>query len=390
MKTLPTLRLLSLAGIGSLIAASSFAQQDGSYYYGGLSVGESRARVDEARYANSLLGGGQATTVLSTDSRGKAFKLFGGYQMNRYFGVEGGFFDLGQFGFQTSNVPAGTLNGQIKVQGVNLDVVGTVPLTDSFSAFGRAGVQFARTRDSFDGTAVPGGANRGDRGANPKIGLGLQYDFSPSMSVRAEAEHYRLNDAVGNHSAANVYSVSVLFPFGRTPAPAPRAMAAPAYVAPAPAPAPVVAEAPAPAPVVAVAPVAPPVVAPAKRRVSFSAESLFTFDKSAVKPEGKAALDSFSKEVEGTQFDKITVEGHTDRLGSTAYNQRLSQERAEAVKGYLVTEGKVDATKISAVGMSESAPVTKPEDCVGTKASPKLIACLQPDRRVEVEVTGTR
>jgi len=86
----------------------------------------------------------------------------------------------------------------------------------------------------------------------------------------------------------------------------------------------------------------------------------------------------------------ITVEGHTDRLGSPAYNQKLSLQRAESVKSYLVTPGGIDAAKISAVGKGESVPVTKPGECKGNKPSPKLIACLQPDRRVEVEVIGTR
>ena len=86
----------------------------------------------------------------------------------------------------------------------------------------------------------------------------------------------------------------------------------------------------------------------------------------------------------------ITVEGHTDRLGSTAYNQRLSAQRTEAVKAHLVSSGGLAAAKVSAAGKGESAPVTKPEEWKGNKQSPKLIACLQPDRRVEVEVTGTR
>ena len=109
-----------------------------------------------------------------------------------------------------------------------------------------------------------------------------------------------------------------------------------------------------------------------------------------VRPEGRAALDKFAQELKGPEFDVITVEGHTDRLGSTAYNQRLSTQRAEAVKAYLVTSGGVAAPKVAAVGKGEAAPVTKPEDCKGSKPNPKLIACLQPDRRVEVEVVGTR
>jgi OOP family OmpA-OmpF porin len=142
---------------------------------------------------------------------------------------------------------------------------------------------------------------------------------------------------------------------------------------------------------VVAAPVAPVVVAPPeRRRVSFSAESLFTFDKSELRPEGKAALDRFAGELAGTRFETITVEGHTDRLGSQVYNQKLSQRRADAVKDYLVASGKVDAGKVSSVGASESKPITKAEDCKGSKPSPKLIACLQPDRRVEIEVVGTR
>jgi len=101
------------------------------------------------------------------------------------------------------------------------------------------------------------------------------------------------------------------------------------------------------------------------------------------------ALDQFAHELAGTHFDAITVEGHTDRLGSQAYNQKLSMRRAEAVKSYLVSAGGVDAGRVSAVGKGESQPVTKAEDCRGAKPNPKLIACLQPDRRVDVEVSGT-
>ena len=109
-----------------------------------------------------------------------------------------------------------------------------------------------------------------------------------------------------------------------------------------------------------------------------------------IRPEGKEALDKFARELSGTQFDVIAVEGFTDRIGSLAYNDKLSSRRAEAVKAYLVASGGIDATKITAVGKGESNPVTKPDECKGNKASAKLIACLQPDRRVDVEVSGTR
>ena len=396
MTSLHTLRLLSIAGLGSLLATSTLAQE-GGYSYGGLSIGQSRAKIDEARITASLLGAGLSTSAMSRDESGQGFKVFGGYQFNRNFALEAGYFNLGKFGFTSTTVPAGTLSGGIKLQGLNLDLVGTLPLTERLSAIARVGGQYARTRDTFTG----GGAvtvlnpNPSARSFNAKVGAGLQYEFSRSFLMRAEAERYRINDAVGNRGDVNMYSLSLVFPFGRAPAAAPRVAAAPAYVAPAPvyvapAPAPVVVPAPPPPPVVAVAKVAPVVLPPVRRRVSFEADSLFTFDKSVVRPDGKLALDKFAQELQGTQFDVITVEGHTDRLGSTAYNQRLSTQRAEAVKAYLVSSGGVPGPKISAVGKGETAPVTKAQDCVGSKPTPKLIACLQPDRRVEVEVSGTR
>lgn len=387
MKTTQPLRFLSLAGIGSLMAACAApaAAQEGSYYYGGLSVGRSQARIDEERINASLLAAGLTTTGMSKDERDVAYKLFGGYQFNRHVAVEAGYFNLGKFGFTSTTTPAGTLNGQIRLQGLNLDLVGTLPLTENLSAIGRIGAQAANARDRFSGTGAVAVQNANPRKTevNYKLGAGLQYAFSPSLLMRAEAERYRVNDAVGNRGDVNLFSVSLIIPFGRAPAVVARAPA-PAYVAPAPEPMP------APAPVVAAAPVAPVVLPPERRRVSFSADSLFSFDKSEIRNEGKAELDGFAKQLQGTRFDVVTVEGHTDRLGSNVYNQRLSEQRANSVKNYLVTSGGVDSSKVSAIGKGESTPVTKPEDCKGDKPSPKLIACLQPDRRVDVEVTGTR
>ena len=384
MKRTPAFRLLSLAGLGALFAASSFAQE-GGYAYGGLSIGQSRAKIDEPRITASLLSGGLTTTSMSRDERDTAYKIFGGWQFNRHVALEAGYFKLGEFGFTSTTTPAGTLTGQIKLQGMNLDLVGTLPLGERWSAQARVGAQSAQARDTFSGTGAVSvlNPNPSKRETNFKIGAGLQYELTRSLFVRAEIERYRINDAVGNHGDVNVASLSLVVPFGRAPASVPRAMTVPHDVAPSPRPV----EAPV---VVAAAPVAPPVVAPQRRRVSFSADSLFTFDRSTIRPEGKTALDTFANELKGTEFSVISVDGHTDRLGSQIYNQKLSAQRAEAVKAYLVSAGGIDSAKISAVGKSESQPVTKPDDCKGSQPSPTLISCLQPDRRVEVEVVATR
>ena len=124
--------------------------------------------------------------------------------------------------------------------------------------------------------------------------------------------------------------------------------------------------------------------------MSFSADSLFDFNKSTVKPAGKQALDNFAAKLRGDQFDVITVTGYTDRIGGHEYNQKLSERRAEAVKSYLVETAGIPEGKISAQGADGSAPVTKPDECPGPRRTPELIRCLAPDRRVDVEVTGSR
>lgn len=388
MNNQPTLRLLALASL-SVASVAPAAAQDAPYFYGGLSVGQTRASLDHGQIINTLTG--LAPGSLSTDERSVGFKLFGGYQFNPWLAVEGGYFNLGKFGFDAAVGP-NTLHGRMKMQGLNLDLVATLPVTDRLSVLARAGAAYGKSRDDFSGNALAADSRLSEGRTRFKLGAGLQYAISPSMLLRGEVERYRLPDAVGNRGHVNMVSVGLVFPFGSAPAVARRA----AYVAPAamPAPAPavvVVNTPPAPPPpvVVAAAPAPAPVV-PERRRVSFSADSLFAFDASAVGPDGKAALDGFAKELQGTRFDSISVEGHTDRLGSSAYNQTLSQQRADAVKAYLVTTDGLDAGKIASTGKGETAPTTKTADCKGHQPNARLIACLQPDRRVEVEVVGTR
>lgn len=377
-----TLALLSVA------ATSASAQyQEPGFFYGGVSAGEARAKVDEAGVANNLLGASGPATGFSSDEKDTGYKLFGGYQFNRNIALEGGYYDLGKTSF-SSTAPAGAFNNSTRRHGLNLDLVGTLPITERFSVLGRVGAAYGRTRSSYSGAAATaaGVPDSKDSKTDVKVGLGVQYELNRSMWLRAEIERYRVKTASAGRTNVDMVTVGLVFPFNRAPAQPAYVAAAPApYVAPAPAPAPApMAQAPAPAPMPAPAP------APMPQRVSMSAESLFGFDASTVKPEGRAELDKFARDLSSATYQTVTVEGHTDRLGSDAYNQKLSEERAMAVKNHLVTSGKLDGSKISAVGKGETMPVTKPGDCKGTKPTATLVACLQPDRRVDVEVTGTR
>ena len=151
------------------------------------------------------------------------------------------------------------------------------------------------------------------------------------------------------------------------PAPAPAAPAAPAPAAAAPA-------APAPAP----APVVPP-PPPAATKVTYAADAFFDFDKSVLKPEGKAKLDDLTSKVKGINLEVIIAVGHTDSIGSDAYNQKLSVRRSEAIKAYLVSKG-IEKNRVYTEGKGEKQPV----------ADNKTKEGRAKNRRVEIEVVGTR
>ena len=130
----------------------------------------------------------------------------------------------------------------------------------------------------------------------------------------------------------------------------------------------------------------PGAVAPVSAKVTMSADALFDFNKSVVKPDAKSKLDGLVGKVKGVNLEVVIAIGHADRIGSNAYNNKLSLRRADSVKAYLVSKG-IAANRIYTEGKGEKQPV---KDCPAMKDRKKLIACLQPNRRVEVEVVGTR
>jgi OmpA-OmpF porin, OOP family len=134
----------------------------------------------------------------------------------------------------------------------------------------------------------------------------------------------------------------------------------------------------------------PPPPAPGVQKITLAAKALFDFDKADLKPEGKAAIDRevITRLNNVTKLELVLVTGHTDRIGTQAYNQKLSERRANAVRDYLVSKG-VAKDKIETLGMGKTQPVP---GVVCNQPYPKerkaLIECLAPNRRVEVEVKG--
>jgi OOP family OmpA-OmpF porin len=121
------------------------------------------------------------------------------------------------------------------------------------------------------------------------------------------------------------------------------------------------------------------VPAPTSEKVTFAADAFFDFDKSVLKPEGRAKLDDLVSKMSGLNLEVIIAVGHTDSVGSDTYNQKLSIRRSEAVKSYLVSKG-VEKNRVYTEGKGEKQPVADNKTAEGRAKN----------RRVEIEVVGTR
>lgn len=127
---------------------------------------------------------------------------------------------------------------------------------------------------------------------------------------------------------------------------------------------------------------------PSNEKITLAADTLFDFNKAVLRPAGKAALDDLVAKSKALKVEVIIAVGHTDRIGSDAYNMKLSVRRAAAVKDYLVSKG-IAANQVYTEGKGKTQPKTAPGQCKGPK-SKKVIECLQPDRRVDIEIIGVQ
>lgn len=333
---------------------------DKGWYLGG-NIGQSTSQIDNTRIVNGLLEAGSSVSSMSDDGSDLGYKIFGGYQFTKNLAIEGGYFNLGEFDFSATVLP-GTIDGTIKIDGVNIDLVGLLRLSEKFSFFARVGINYAETNDRFSTTGVVPllTTKASTRDTNGKFGAGLQYSFSDTTAMRFEAERYRINDGVGHTDNADLISLGVVYRFGVQKPPA---------VA-------VVEQPPEPA----------PIQAPRFEKYTLSATELFEFNSAELRlPQPN--LDEIAQVLTAdSSINQVVITGYTDRIGAEDYNQKLSKRRAMAVKNYLLGKG-IAEHRVKAEGKGEANSVVECSERDRTA----LIKCLQPNRRVEVDqITSLR
>lgn len=289
------------------------------------------------------------TFVESQDDAGYGLGIYGGYNFNEYFAIEAGYNYFDGFSAQTIG---GAYASDFDFHGPEIAAKVNFPVASSVDLYLRGGLMYAwGDADGADSNKIV-----------PLVGAGVQFACTDNLGIRLGYDRYfnAWDDddlvASGVDMDLDFAYVGLQYTFG-TPAPAPQ-------------------------------PEPEPVTKTITTSYSLDANTLFAFDSSTLSPEGTQAVDQILTDTQSNKMAdaKYTVIGHTDRLGAEAYNQKLSERRAQVVADELVAKG-VPATDIVVEGRGETEPVTG-NKCDGLKRS-DLIVCYGPDRRVEINVTGT-
>jgi OOP family OmpA-OmpF porin len=364
-------------------------------YFAGIGLGYSLSDIDGPKIRKELCGGDVICTIksYSHDENDLGFKLYGGYLFNENFALEGGYFNLGEYSFHTEGEDATTryiYEGTSQMHGLHIDAIGYLPLNENLSLTARLGVMYAEVKEEYayseggiegdlyvNGSAKEKSPDKRDVGF--KYGVGLQYDFTPAFGVRGEWENYHLEEAIAAGADLTLFSLGIVYRFG-VPEPEPliieKEVVKEVEV-------PVVIEKKVEVPVVVEKEVIKEVEVPAEpivfikpgERIILASNSLFDFDKSDLKPQGKAALRDLMKKIR--KDDNLIITGHTCSMGSEIYNLKLSERRASSVMNYLIANG-IAPERLEMRARGESEPIASNATEEGR---------IQ-NRRVEIEVVA--
>ncbi|AVI99880.1 TPA: porin OmpA [Haemophilus influenzae] len=351
---------LVVAGLAAASVAQAAPQEN--TFYAGVKAGQ--GSFHDGINNNGAI---QKHLTLSYGYRRNTFTygVFGGYQILNQdnFGLAT---ELGYDNFGRAKLRA---NGQTLAKhtnhGAHLSLKGSYEVLDGLDVYGKAGVALVRSDYKFYEDANGTRKHKEGRHSLRTSGLfavGAEYAVLPELAVRLEYQWLtrvgkfrtqdKPNSAINYNPWIGSINAGISYRFGQGEAPV---VAAPEMVS---------------------------------KTFSLNSDVTFAFGKANLKPQAQATLDSVYGEISQVKSAKVAVAGYTDRIGSDAFNVKLSQERADSVANYFVAKG-VAADAISATGYGEANPVTG-ATCDQVKGRKALIACLAPDRRVEIAVNGTK
>ena len=338
---------LAIAGLAAATVAQAAPQAD--TFYAGAKAGWASVHHGLNQFKD------EPGQTVSRNS--EAYGVFGGYQITDNLAVEAGYEYFGRAKAKTN----GEQYFRHTAHGTTLALKGSYPVLADLDVYGRVGAALIRSDYKVtDGSDVYKYHNLK---VSPVFAAGVEYAILPELALRAE---YQWVSRVGNLGKAerkagvdsdtryspDIGSVALglSYRFGQG------------------------------APVVA-----PEVV---NKTFNLNSDVTFAFGKADLKPQAQGVLDGIYGEIAQVKSANVKVAGYTDRIGSDAYNQKLSQKRAETVANYLVAKG-VSQNAISATGYGKANSVTG-NKCDAVKGRKALIACLADDRRVEIAVSGSK
>ena len=349
----------AIALVVACLAAASVAQaapQENTFYAG--------VKAGQASFHDGIRSNAQDSEV-GYHRNSFTYGVFGGYQIlnrdNLGLAVELGYDDFGR----AKARQAGKTVAKHTNHGTHLSLKGSYEVLNGLDVYGKAGVALVRSDYKFYDAANGARNHEAGRHSLRTSGLfavGAEYAVLPELAVRLEYQwltrvgKYRTqetnNSSVDYNPWIGSINAGVSYRFGQGAAPV---VAAPEVVS---------------------------------KTFNLNSDVTFAFGKANLKPQAQAALDGIYGEIAQVNSAKVAVAGYTDRIGSDAFNVKLSQQRAETVANYFVAKG-VSADAISATGYGKANPVTG-ATCDQVKGRKALIACLAPDRRVEIAVNGTK
>ena len=353
---------LVVAGLAAASVAQAAPQEN--TFYAGVKAGQAsfhdgiKANTDATNPRNLDFGTGYNRNSFT-------YGVFGGYQIlnrdNLGLAVELGYDDFGRVKFKE----AGKVAAKHTNHGAHLSFKGSYEVLNGLDVYGKAGVALVRSDYKFYDVATGARDHEEGRHSLRTSGLfavGAEYAVLPELAVRLEYQwltrvgKFRTQDSHNSSVDYNPWigsiNAGVSYRFGQGAAPV---VAAPEVVS---------------------------------KTFNLNSDVTFAFGKANLKPQAQAALDGIYGEIAQVNNAKVAVAGYTDRIGSDAGNLKLSQRRADTVANYFVAKG-VSADAISATGYGKANPVTG-TTCDQVKGRKALIACLAPDRRVEIAVNGTK